>query len=386
MSPRSRCPVCSSRKTFAFLRRRNAPVHQNLVVQTQTAAVNIPRGDLEFVCCEECGFVFNGAFDPAKLNYSARYDNTQTYSPYFRDYIDALIHRLVCEEGVRNCHIVEIGCGKGEFLKKMVEKDAGNTGQGFDPAYTGPESFLRGRLKFKRRLFALRYVDAPADVIVSRHVIEHVTDPHSLLASIRETLTSSPKPRVFCETPDVEWILRHKVIWDFFYEHCSLFSCNALRTLFESTGFKVTSVQRVFGGQYFWLEATLGDGFTMKKRPGRVPHLAREFGRSEKALRRSWQEKVRLLASMGKIAVWGAGAKGVAFANLVDPRRELITCVVDLSPRKQRNYLPGTGHPIVDYTTLGELGVTTAILMNPNYKEENRALLRNAGLRVKLVQ
>ena len=69
----------------------------------------------------------------------------------------------------------------------------------------------------------------------------------------------------------------------------------------------------------------------------------------------------------------------------MDPKRELITCVVDLNPQKQGKYLPGTGHPIVDYLVLPDLGVTTAILMNPNYREENQALLRQASLSVKLV-
>ena len=87
-----------------------------------------------------------------------------------------------------------------------------------------------------------------------------------------------------------------------------------------------------------------------------------------------------------KIAIWGAGAKGVTLVNLVDPKRELITCLVDLNPQKQGNYLPGTGHPIVDYSELRDLGVSTAILMNPNYREENQALLRKAGLSVELVE
>lgn len=75
----------------------------------------------------------------------------------------------------------------------------------------------------------------------------------------------------------------------------------------------------------------------------------------------------------------------MTFANLVDPKRELIICVVDLNPQKQGNYLPGTGHPIVDYRELGDLGVTVAILMNPNYREENQVLLHQADLNVKLV-
>ena len=84
-------------------------------------------------------------------------------------------------------------------------------------------------------------------------------------------------------------------------------------------------------------------------------------------------------------ALWGAGAKGVTFANLIDGSRELIDCVVDLNPLKQGHYLPGTGHPIVSHQALTARGVSTAILMNPNYREENLALIREAGLDVELI-
>jgi 2-polyprenyl-3-methyl-5-hydroxy-6-metoxy-1,4-benzoquinol methylase len=53
--------------------------------------------------------------------------NTQTCSPYFRDYIEVLVRYLVCEKGIRNCRIVEVGCGKGYFLRRLMEEDAGNT-------------------------------------------------------------------------------------------------------------------------------------------------------------------------------------------------------------------------------------------------------------------
>ncbi len=81
----------------------------------------------------------------------------------------------------------------------------------------------------------------------------------------------------------------------------------------------------------------------------------------------------------GHIAIWGAGAKGVSFANLIDPTRKLVDCLVDLNPQKQAGYIPGTGHPIVPYQDLPERGVKSALLMNPNYRDENLSLLKENG-------
>jgi hypothetical protein len=123
----------------------------------------------------------------------------------------------------------------------------------------------------------------------------------------------------------------------------------------------------------------------MDKRPGDILAQAQRFAVLEGKLKEDWSQMIRARASEEKIALWGAGAKGVTFANLIDPSRQLIDCVVDLNPLKQGHYVPGTGHPIVNYQALTERGVSTAILMNPNYREENLALLRAVQADVRLI-
>jgi len=263
----------------------------------------------------------------------------------------------------------------------------GNTGYGFDPSYVGPATDLDGRLHFEKRYYGPECAKTSADVIVCRHVIEHVPNPLDLLDTIRQTLANSRRPKVFFETPGVEWILRNRVIWDFFYEHCSYFSADSLTTAFEATGFKIESIQNVFGGQYLWLEGTVStdEPRRVTGKPGLIPNLARQFALSERKLREVIGAALQDLATTGKVALWGAAAKGVTLANLVDPGREWIACVVDLNPGKQGHYLPGTGHRIVGYQQLAEYGVKTAILMNPNYREENLSLLQKSSLNVKLI-
>jgi SAM-dependent methyltransferase len=384
---KSLCPICGCRSLIHFLSRKQVPVHQNLLFDEQESATKIARGDLELIICEACGFIFNQAFDPSKLSYGEAYDNTQTWSPAFDEYLDGLTQYLMFERSIQNCRVVEVGCGKGQFLKKLIGNErAGNSGYGFDPSYAGPASEFNGRLQFRKCYYGPECADIVADVVICRHVIEHIPEPLSLLRTIRQTMTGASPPRIFFETPCVEWILRNQVIWDFFYEHCSYFSAASLTTAFEAVGFRVEKVHQSFGDQYLWLEAGISiERPTITKQPGSIPLFAKQFAIAEGEVGKVFQEKVENLAARGRIALWGAGAKGVTFANLVDPERKWITCVVDLNPQKHGHYLPGTGHQIVDYRELADYGVTAAILMNPNYREENLALLHQANLHIDLI-
>lgn len=381
------CLVCTGKRLTPFLRCNQVPVHQNLVVTNQADARSVIRGELDLVACKDCGFVFNQAFDLSRLAYGEDYDNTQSCSAYFDAYLDDLVKDLVERQSVRNCTIVEVGCGKGQFLKKLVSySGANNQGLGFDPSYVGSDTDLDGRLVFRRCYYDDSCMDVAADVVVCRHVIEHVPEPLVLLRSVRAALARSPKARVFFETPCVEWILRNRVVWDFFYEHCSLFTAGSLSLAFERSGFAVERVEHIFGGQYLWLEARINGTPMSDQEPATsTATLARAYGDDEVILRKAWLDRLMGLKSQGKVALWGAGAKGATFANLIDPDCTLIDCVVDLNPNKQSCYIPGTGHPIIAPTDLPLRGIRNIVLMNPNYREENLRLLTDTGIELNLI-
>ena len=382
------CPICNSSDLFRFAHRAAMPVHQNLLCNNPAAARAVAKGCLDMKVCRTCGFVFNAEFDDAKLAYGENYDNTQDFSPMFDTYLGELVRYLVEERNVRNARIVEVGCGKGAFLRRLVTYEgAGNHGIGFDPSYVSPMHDLDGRISFQKRFYGPDCTDVQADVVVCRHVIEHVKEPLVLLGAVRDALTHSRHARVFFETPCVDWILRNRVIWDFFYEHCSLFSMNSLRAAFEVAGFEVRHVQRAFGDQYLWIEAaTAEEPRKPDWQPEETPVLAREYAVDEKQRLFAWSEEINRLARNGRVALWGAGAKGSTFANLVDPNGYLIDCVVDLNPNKQGRYIPGSGHPIVGYRELVERKVTDVILMNPNYRDETLKLLHAAQIDTKLIE
>src|SRR6266511_833823 len=95
------CPICGGAAFVQVLEREDAPVHQNLILETEAAALAARRGRLDVRCCMCCGFVFNAAFDAAALSYGEQYENTQLASPSFREYVGTLVRRMVDYHQVR---------------------------------------------------------------------------------------------------------------------------------------------------------------------------------------------------------------------------------------------------------------------------------------------
>ncbi len=133
------------------------------------------------------------------MSYGVGYDSDQSYSPAFATHVNGLLELLLNEKGIRAARILEVGSGKGTFLRSLVEAPGvQNTGWGFDPSYAGPESDLDGRLRFVRSFYTSEYDHIPANVAICRHVVEHVPDPVALLsefATAQNTLACSWKRR-----------------------------------------------------------------------------------------------------------------------------------------------------------------------------------------------
>ena len=84
-----------------------------------------------------------------------------------------------------------------------------------------------------------------------------------------------------------------------------------------------------------------------------------------------------------RVVVWGAGSKGVTFLNTLNNLS--IEYVVDINPRKQGMYLPGTGQMIVPPAFLRDYQPAVIIVMNPIYKSAIRQLTKKLGLTTKFM-
>ncbi|HEY2748314.1 MAG TPA: class I SAM-dependent methyltransferase [Polyangia bacterium] len=363
------CPACRAEEVVSIFERLAVPVNQNVPLPTRAAALAMPRGDISLCHCRRCGLTFNASFDPHELRYDESYENSQMSSPSFEAHVDALVGSLVAA-GVRSKRVLEIGCGKGDFLARLC-RAGDNRGIGYDTTYEGPATAADGRAQFVRAYYDGSSLPFDVDVVICRHVIEHVADPVALAGSVRSVLAASGG-EAFFETPALEWILEGAVFWDIFYEHACYFSRVALENVFRLASFAPSSTTPVFSGQYYWLRA----------RPtATAPTLAgddslerlQSFARAQREKVARW--RARIAGADKGWAVWGAGAKGVTFVNELDADAKLIRYLVDVNPAKHGRFVPGSGHEIRPPAALADGTVGEVILMNPNYAAECRQML-----------
>jgi hypothetical protein len=369
------CPLCRGTSFMPVFHRARTMVSANSLYESATAARNAPAGDLTIVLCRSCGFAFNSTFDLSLVPYGEGYENDQSKSERFANHMREMAGRVRTSAAGGPLRAVEVGCGQAQFLRLVLATNPapGDRAAGFDPSYAGgeipgcevyPAFFDAG---------ALQDLGFTPNVIISRHVIEHIPEPIALLAGLRDALEQLPSVDVFFETPSIDWIFENGAFWDLCYEHCSYFTPASLRFAFEAAGFAVSSVEPVFGGQYMWISAATG------RRNPALPIVdetrARDFVRATTQSQSQWREMLVKLRGEGKIAVWGAATKGATFVQDLDFDATLVDCLIDINPLKQNRFVPLTAHPVVDWRTALAGGVSTIVTTNPNYSAEIRTLI-----------
>lgn len=384
----SLCPGCRSKEdNVDEVVLPSAPLTLNYLYKDHEKSLCAPSAPLCLRHCHACGLVYaKQSVNPSR--YDVCYENTQTHSELFIEHLRH-VRNLIGEEIPCNdsMHVLEVGCGKGDFLKLLCE---GNnwTGDGYDTTYVGPEKACSDRITFHSRYLSSASVDEEYDLIVCRHVIEHVEDVATFLVDLNGIANKVSADLVMIETPRFEWIREQSAVWDLYHEHKNYFEFNVLMKLCQKAGFSVVRHEPTFEGQYqnIFLRPNVNSA-EVEKSGSRVDSLVfDEFIDEALTSLRSFVSDVVKNAQGLPWIIWGAGAKGVCLANLVKGMGvDMPAFVVDLNPAKQGGYLPVTGLSVhaPQADVLG--GVGAVVVMNINYLSEVEKIMRNAGVAPRLL-
>jgi hypothetical protein len=377
------CPNCGGNQIEGFFEIKNAPIFSLVTVKSQEEALNVPRKDIELGFCKKCGFIFNRLFDTSIDYFTLGYEDQQGFSTTFMNYLRKISENLIQKYDLKGKTLLEIGCGKGDFINLLTELNGGK-GIGIDPAYQEGRQ-TNPSLTFYKEFYKMEHGKLPADFICCRHTLEHIHGTKAFLQLIRNSLGNQTNRVIFFEIPQITRILEVQAFWDIYYEHCSYFSAGSLARLFRSTGYEILDLHLDYNDQYLLIEArptnapsvkTFSIEESIEEQKKKVDHFKVKI-REQLS---DWRTKLSDLKSKGKrTVVWGGGSKSVGFlTNFADIG--VIEYVVDINPHMENNYIPGIGRKYVQPKFLKEYKPEAVIIMNGIYKDEITKTLHEMGV------
>jgi SAM-dependent methyltransferase len=370
------CPNCCTPELVTFYTVDQIPVHSCILMKSPDRARDYPRGDLQLGFCRRCGFVCNVRYDVSLEEYSPDYEETQGFSDTFNAFARSLAQRMISRYDIRRKTVLEIGCGKGDFLAMMCRL-GDNKGIGIDPAYVperNPDKSLAG-VEFIQDYYDEKYAHLQADVICCRHTLEHIAPTWQFMQTLRNTIGARNDTLIIFELPDVMRVLREGAFWDVYYEHCTYFTTGSLARLFRMTGFAIDELYLDYDNQYIIITAYPTESHNGTKLPLENDFI--ELKRAYEAFPETCSRKIHSWRNIisdirrrdKKIVVWGSGSKGVSFLTTLQVG-DAVEFVVDINPYKQGRFMPGTGQEIVLPGFLEVYRPDYAIVMNPIYCNE----------------
>jgi hypothetical protein len=388
------CSLCGSSGLLVFYEMTSVPASCNLLWTSKEEAINCPKGNIKLAFCSSCTFIANYALEPEKNQYGHLYDNSLFYSQHFQNFAKKLAANLTQRYDLHNKTIVEVGCGKVDFLSLFCEL-GGNIGLRFNPAQLEGKDESRSTSdlaesipRFHNKLNQNRKID----FVFSYHELEHLNYPKDFLRVLRQIIGHSQHAHVFFAVPNALKAFKEGDFTDVIYEHVSYFTVPSLFYLFSSCGFNIAQVSEskneIFDSIY--IDATpkirTKPSFkpNFKTEAGEIQHCITSFAAKSAETIEKYSSGVKQLLNKGKrVVIWGAGARGVTLLNILkDPR---IEYAVDINPRKQGKYVPGTGQRIVEPKFLLDYQPDYIILANPAYENEIRQIISRLQIKTRFI-
>ena len=322
------------------------------------------------------------------MRYSPNYEEIQSCSPRFRDFQTALVRQLIEKYHLRGKRIVEIGCGKGDFLRELCREAQAN-GIGIDPSYRAAETSEGESVRFLREFYGPQHADLEAEFICCRHTLEHIPDPLAFLQMIVSSLKDRRDVVVCFEVPDMERVLRDGAFWDVYYEHCSYFTSGTIARLFRKAGLEVLDVYKEFDDQYLLIEGRLGDDLTRchanEESHAAVQTWTHDFQHTVTGRLNELTKSIDDRIAEGKqVVFWGGGSKAVSLLTSLN-NRQAIQHVVDINPVKQGKFVPGAGLEVIAPQRLSQLRPDVVVVMNGIYCREIASMLAEMQLAPELI-
>ena len=253
--------------------------------------------------------------------------------------------------------ILEVGCGKGEFLRIWKDYDVRAVGIEFDQELV-KKARNEGLEVYKAYADneETELPEAPYDAFVQFNFLEHQPFPNEMLQCIYNNLTEDGVGLI--TVPSLEYILKYDGYYELIKDHIAYYSEETLKFLFQKNGFEIVDCHTVNRDTHSIM--------VRKRKKADVSSWKENFD----SLKQELFDYVNGYVSQGKkVAVWGASHQGFTLIPSLG-LSDKIAYIIDSAPFKQGKYAPASHVPIVDKKYYFEEPVDSILIVAPGYTDE----------------
>ena len=376
------CRSCGSTSLELILSLGKTPLANRLLTDQQLADPE-PTFPLNLAFCRQCSLVQITETVPAEQLFS-HYLYLSSFSDTMLKEGKELSERLIRSRRLDGDSLVlEVASNDGYLLDSY--RRGGIPVLGIEPAANVARVAEERGVPTLVRFFGsevaeeLHAAGKAADVIHANNVLAHVADLNGFVAGL--ALLVKADGLVVIEVPHLQPLVEKLEFDTIYHEHLSYFSLTALEPLFARHRLTVVDVERlaIHGGSlrlFLAREGSPSPAVEQLRQDEKAAGLAdlafyQHFGARVRDLR----DKLRglleeLKQSGGRIAAYGASAKGATLLHYCGIGRETLDFVVDRSTVKQGLFTPGTHLPILAPEALLSESPDYVLLLTWNFAEE----------------
>jgi len=316
--------------------------------------------------CKDLGsLVVNRLFDETLINYGKNYQNSVANSSTFFNHMREVASLLKSLFPITT-NILEVGCGKGDFFE-ILSDEGFKEMEGFDTAYEGLDPRIKSR-----------YLDDTdekknIELVIMRHVLEHISNPYSILKKIQSICSESS--HIYIEVPNFDWVLENQEFNEISFEHVNYFTLNSLSEIFNK---KILRSGTLFNDQYIYVIAKLSDlsNDYLNTYNSACNWTDLDLRGIFKNYLLRLQDLCKLAKGFESIYIWGGATRAVLFLHICKYNYpelfKKIKFAIDINPKRQGMYLPSSKLRVIPPEEFYALASQNDLLLiaNQNYSHE----------------
>jgi C-methyltransferase C-terminal domain/Methyltransferase domain/Putative zinc binding domain len=374
---REKCRICGASLANELIAFDDLPV-AGVYVSPEDLPPD-PVFPLTLTQCAACGLVqLRESVVPSFYN---RYSFISGVATGYKNYL-RLLGKHLADKLTQGSGVLEIGCSDGTLLQFL--RDTGFSAAGFEPA-TGPANAAREKgLSVANEFFnaesASRSGFEAADLVIVRHVLEHIDEFPAIFAGIDRL--AQPETTLVIEVPDLTSTIERSIFSNIYHIHACYFDVATMSDLLERYGWQTvgSTTVDIFGGSLLlWARRkgmAGGPAFSFQEvacQPTRAATLSElnSFAIKWKETARTVREFFDGLRNQGMlVAGYGAAERTTSLMGTSGLDASHISAIYDRNPHLIGRALPGSRIPILHPDAISEHNPEYLVIFAQSFEDE----------------